>query len=128
MPPGLLVSHLHTRYGAFAALNDVSLSLRDGEVLGLIGPNGAGKTTLFECVAGVLPADSGTVTVGGRAAVFLPSRPHPVDPSTDPNSEVAQAVASGAAFLVPHAHRATMRVAHPLARRRVAKAPPPPGA
>ena len=66
MPPGLLVSHLHKRYGAFAALNDVSLSLREGEVLGLIGPNGAGKTTLFECVAGVLPADSGTVTVGGR--------------------------------------------------------------
>ena len=66
MPPGLHVSHLHKRYGAFAALNDVSLSLREGEVLGLIGPNGAGKTTSFECVAGVLPADSGTVTVGDR--------------------------------------------------------------
>jgi ABC-type multidrug transport system ATPase subunit len=39
--------------------------VRAGEVLGLIGPNGAGKTTLFECVAGVLPADSGTVAVDG---------------------------------------------------------------
>ena len=66
MPPGLRVSHLHKRYGAFAALSDVSLSLREGEVLGLIGPNGAGKTTLFECVAGVLPADTGTVTIGDR--------------------------------------------------------------
>ena len=67
MSPGLRVSHPHKRYGAVAALSDVSLSLREGEVLGLIGPNGAGKTTLFECVAGVLPADSGTVTVGDRA-------------------------------------------------------------
>jgi ABC-2 type transport system ATP-binding protein len=39
----------------------VSFSVRAGEVLGLIGPNGAGKTTLFECVAGLLPANGGTV-------------------------------------------------------------------
>ena len=39
----------------------MSLSIRPGEVLGLIGPNGAGKTTLFECVAGVLPHDRGSV-------------------------------------------------------------------
>ena len=65
MPPGLLVSHLHKRYGAFAALSDVSLSLREGEVLGLIGPNGAGKTTVLECLAGLLPSDSGTVAYRG---------------------------------------------------------------
>ena len=63
MSSGLHVSHLHKRYGPFAALTDVSLSVRQGEVLGLIGPNGAGKTTLFECIAGVLPADGGTVRV-----------------------------------------------------------------
>ena len=40
---------------------------RPGEVLGLIGPNGAGKTTLFECLAGVLPADAGTIRAGGAA-------------------------------------------------------------
>ena len=66
MPAGLRVSHLHKHYGPLAALSDVSLTVREGEVLGLIGPNGAGKTTLFECIAGVLPADSGTVTVAGK--------------------------------------------------------------
>jgi ABC-2 type transport system ATP-binding protein len=54
-------------FGRFRALSDVSFSVRRGEILGLIGPNGAGKTTLFECLAGVLPADSGTVFVGERA-------------------------------------------------------------
>jgi ABC-2 type transport system ATP-binding protein len=66
MTPGLHVHHLHKRYGSLAALTDVSLTVREGEVLGLIGPNGAGKTTLFECIAGVLPADSGTVMVKGQ--------------------------------------------------------------
>ena len=66
MYPRLQVDRLNKTYGAIAALTDVSLTVRDREVLGLIGPNGAGKTTLFECIAGVLPADSGTVTVDGR--------------------------------------------------------------
>src|SRR5438034_5471193 len=42
-------------------LEDVGFSVRSGEVLGLIGPNGAGKTTLFECLAGLMPANAGTV-------------------------------------------------------------------
>ena len=61
------VEHLTKTYGCFTALSDVSLSIQPGEVLGLIGPNGAGKTTLFECVAGVLPHDSGTVAADGTA-------------------------------------------------------------
>ena len=47
-------------------LSDVSFSVRRGEVLGLIGPNGAGKTTLFECLAGLMPADAGTVKYGDK--------------------------------------------------------------
>src|SRR5438128_11917697 len=43
------------------ALDDVSFSVRQGDVMGLIGPNGAGKTTLFECIAGLLPANRGAV-------------------------------------------------------------------
>jgi ABC-2 type transport system ATP-binding protein len=60
------VEHLTKTYGRLTALADVSLSIRSGEVLGLIGPNGAGKTTLFECIAGVLPHDSGSVLAGVR--------------------------------------------------------------
>jgi ABC-2 type transport system ATP-binding protein len=55
------VTNLNKRYGNLTALSGVSFSIRRGEVLGLIGPNGSGKTTLFECLAGVLPADGGTV-------------------------------------------------------------------
>jgi ABC-2 type transport system ATP-binding protein len=54
------------RYGPLTALRAVSFSIRQGEVLGVIGPNGSGKSTLFECVAGVLPSDSGTILVDGR--------------------------------------------------------------
>jgi ABC-2 type transport system ATP-binding protein len=60
------VQGLSKRFGAIAALSGVSFEVREGEVLGLIGPNGAGKSTLFECLAGVLPYDSGTVLAGGR--------------------------------------------------------------
>ena len=67
MDPLLQVEHLNKTYGSLAALSDVSLTVREGDVLGLIGPNGAGKTTLFECIAGVLPADSGAVKFEGRA-------------------------------------------------------------
>jgi ABC-type multidrug transport system ATPase subunit len=65
------VDRLTKTYGRFTALNAVSFSVRAGEVLGLIGPNGAGKTTLFECMAGVLPHDSGLVVADG---VPLPPR------------------------------------------------------
>lgn len=61
------VENLSKRFGAIAALSDVSFGVRDGEVLGLIGPNGAGKTTLFECLAGVVPHDHGAIRSGGRA-------------------------------------------------------------
>ncbi len=60
------VDHLTKLYGRLTALSDVSLTIRAGEVLGVIGPNGAGKTTLFECLAGVLPHDTGTVSVDGK--------------------------------------------------------------
>ena len=69
--PYLAVTGLTKTYGPIVALDDVSLTVREGEVLGLIGPNGAGKTTLFECLAGVQPTDRGTV----RVLDELPSRP-----------------------------------------------------
>jgi len=54
-------------YRRARALDRVSFGVRPGEVLGLIGPNGAGKTTLFECLAGVLPLDGGTLFHGDHA-------------------------------------------------------------
>src|SRR5207302_7212149 len=57
----LAVAHLSARRGVRQVLTDVSFTARAGDILGVIGPNGSGKTTLFECVAGVLPFDSGTV-------------------------------------------------------------------
>jgi ABC-2 type transport system ATP-binding protein len=57
----LTVEGVTKRFKDRCVLRDVSFSVRRGEVLGLIGPNGAGKTTLFECLAGLMPADAGTV-------------------------------------------------------------------
>jgi ABC-2 type transport system ATP-binding protein len=67
LEPLVTIDRLTKAYGRLTVLHDVSFDIRAGEVLGLIGPNGAGKTTLFECVAGVLPADRGAMTVRGRA-------------------------------------------------------------
>jgi ABC-2 type transport system ATP-binding protein len=63
----LTVNGLSKKFGARAVLQDVSFSVRLGEVLGLIGPNGSGKTTLFECLAGVLPSDGGAISRNKQA-------------------------------------------------------------
>jgi ABC-type multidrug transport system ATPase subunit len=54
------------RYGNSTVLEKAGFTIHEGEVLGLIGPNGSGKTTLFECLAGLLPADGGTVEFRGE--------------------------------------------------------------
>lgn len=53
-------------FGAVRAVDDVSLSLEPGDTLGIIGPNGAGKSSLFNLIAGVMPANAGTVLWQGR--------------------------------------------------------------
>ncbi|MEI4263135.1 branched-chain amino acid ABC transporter ATP-binding protein/permease [Roseovarius sp. D0-M9] len=59
------VKNLNKHFGGLHVTNDVSFTLREGEILGLIGPNGAGKTTLFNMISGFLDADSGTVEIKG---------------------------------------------------------------
>ncbi len=65
-PPLLAVSGLSVRRGAREVLRGVSLSVNAGEIVGILGPNGAGKSTLFAILAGLLPADAGSVRLAGR--------------------------------------------------------------
>jgi branched-chain amino acid transport system ATP-binding protein len=58
------VQRLTKRFGGVVALSEVSLTVSQGEIVGLIGPNGAGKTTLFNCVTGVLRPEHGSITFG----------------------------------------------------------------
>ncbi len=62
----LTIKNLSKRYGSIVALRDVSLALEPGEFFGLLGPNGAGKTTFMSLVAGIRPADSGEIFLGGE--------------------------------------------------------------
>jgi ABC-type branched-subunit amino acid transport system ATPase component len=65
-PEALAVRSLSHRFGGISAVNDVSFTLHEGEILGLIGPNGAGKTTIFDIVSGHLPTQRGHIMLGGR--------------------------------------------------------------
>jgi branched-chain amino acid transport system ATP-binding protein len=59
-------------FGAFKAVNDASVDVGEGEIVGLIGPNGAGKSTFFNCLTGDLSATSGTVMFGDVDVTQLP--------------------------------------------------------
>ena len=58
-------------FAGVMALDDVTIELHEGEILGLIGPNGAGKTTLFDVVSGFLVPDRGRIQLGARDLVGL---------------------------------------------------------
>ncbi|MCM1985369.1 ABC transporter ATP-binding protein [Lyngbya confervoides] len=60
------VEHLSKVYGSTTAIEDVSFTVNQGEILGLLGPNGAGKTTTMRILAGYLPASAGTAKVSGQ--------------------------------------------------------------
>jgi branched-chain amino acid transport system ATP-binding protein len=64
--PALALDGLTVRYGSVAAVRDVSLTVDEGEIVGLIGPNGAGKSTTLHAVMGVLPLAGGSVRVSGE--------------------------------------------------------------
>ena len=67
--PVLVIEHLTKRYGDFTALDDLTLSLSAGQILGLIGPNGAGKTTAIKIMVGLARPTSGTARIGDADCV-----------------------------------------------------------
>lgn len=66
--PAIRLEHLTKRYGTHTGIEDVTLDIRRGEVLGFLGPNGAGKTTTIRCIMGFLRPSSGSASVLGLDA------------------------------------------------------------
>ncbi|TPL75255.1 ABC transporter ATP-binding protein [Mesorhizobium sp. B2-3-13] len=73
MSPILEISHITRRFAGLIAVNDVSFTLDEGEILGVIGPNGAGKTTLVSLISGTLAPSSGDVVFAGQSITGLPA-------------------------------------------------------
>jgi branched-chain amino acid transport system ATP-binding protein len=67
------IEHLTMRFGGVVAVNDVTLSVKQGEIHGLIGPNGSGKTTIFNVVSGYYKPTSGKVSFEGQTISGLPA-------------------------------------------------------
>ena len=81
MTPVLEVQDLTQDFGGLRALNEVSLTVNEGEIVALIGPNGAGKTTFFNCVTGIYTPTEGKVRLydaQGRQHVLNGVKPHKI--------------------------------------------------
>lgn len=70
----LAVEHLSKSYGDFVALQDISFSARQGELVCIVGPSGCGKTTLLKCIAGLLDPSGGSVRLDGVPVTAPPKR------------------------------------------------------
>lgn len=68
----LVVENLRKSYKARTVVQDISLQIKSGEVIGLLGPNGAGKTTCFYMMVGLVPLDSGRIILDGKDLSRLP--------------------------------------------------------
>ncbi len=73
MPNVLEASDITVRYGGLVAVDNVSLALSEGRILGLIGPNGAGKSTLFNAITGFAPVAAGKVELYGEDVTHWPA-------------------------------------------------------
>ena len=69
----LEIAGLTRRFGGVTAVNDLSLTVAEGEFVSIIGPNGAGKTTVFNLVTGLDAPDAGTISFAGRDITGLPA-------------------------------------------------------
>jgi len=68
----IAINHLTKTYGPLKAVDDFSLTIGSGEIVGLIGPNGAGKTSTLRCVVGIQAPSAGTITIDGHDIVKDP--------------------------------------------------------
>ncbi|HTV32922.1 MAG TPA: LPS export ABC transporter ATP-binding protein [Methylocella sp.] len=68
----LAIHHLRKSYKERLIVEDISMTVRCGEVVGLLGPNGAGKTTLFYMITGLIRPDGGKIEIDGHDVTFLP--------------------------------------------------------
>ena len=73
MSPILQITDVTRRFTGLVAVNNVSLTLNEGEILGVIGPNGAGKTTLVSLISGTLAPSAGDIAFEGHSIVKLPA-------------------------------------------------------
>lgn len=71
-PGSLSATGLRKSYGGRMVVQDVSLSVNSGEVVGLLGPNGAGKTTSFYMIVGLVAADAGRIEIDGNSISSMP--------------------------------------------------------
>ena len=74
--PLLEIDGLRKRFGGVAAADDITLTVRAGELVSVIGPNGSGKTTLFNLITGLIPPDGGSIRFEGQEIGGLP--PHEI--------------------------------------------------
>src|SRR5205085_5656211 len=72
------LSKVSRSFGRVRALDDVSLEVREGELLALLGPSGCGKTTTLRVIAGLDRPDSGKVTIGATDVTDVPVRRRPI--------------------------------------------------
>ncbi len=72
----LVAENIKKQFGGLTAVDDLSFTLGQNEILGLIGPNGAGKTTVFNCLTGLLPMDAGRVLLEDQPVTGL--KPHQI--------------------------------------------------
>jgi branched-chain amino acid transport system ATP-binding protein len=111
-------------FGAFKAVDSASVTVNEGEILGLIGPNGAGKSTFFNCLTGDLAPTSGTVLLQGEdVTARSPERRAELGlartfqlPQTFGNMSVVENVMIGAFLRTPNAAQARRRAADVLER------------
>ena len=78
-PPIITVDRVTKRFGELAAVDDVSLTVEEGEFFALLGPSGCGKTTLLRMLAGFETPSSGRITIDGRDMVGVPPNKRPIN-------------------------------------------------